>query len=169
MAEIKETNLDAENDKIEVLKASNDVIITKVVFDNGSCIYVSGNDASIIMRFLKAGDELEELGKEEDKIKEECSEKDYEENIDIRMNISKRASEIMDGVFGEGTTDKYFGDVTELIPTFIPDVECFLGYWDSFIPLIERMMGHKEKLASKKRMAKYQPQDHKKPQRKGTK
>ncbi|MDE7323138.1 MAG: hypothetical protein K2N73_10530 [Lachnospiraceae bacterium] len=166
MAEIKEMNLEAENSKIEELKASNDVIITRVVFDNGSCIYVSGNDASIIMRFLKAGDELEDLGKEEDKIKDEYGENDYEEAIEIRMNISKRASEIMDGVFGEGTTDKYFGDVLRLIPTFIPDVECFLGYWDSFIPLIERMMGHKEKLASKKRMAKYQPQDHK---RKGAK
>lgn len=165
MAEIKEMNLETENSKIEELKASNDVIITRVVFDNGSCIYVSGNDVSIIMRFLKAGDELEELKKEEDKIKDEYGEKEYEEAIEIRMNISKRASEIMDGVFGEGTTDKYFGDVIELIPTFIPDVECFLGYWDAFIPLIERMMGHKEKLASKKRMAKYQPQDHKRKQK----
>lgn len=161
MAEIKEMNLETENSKIEELKASNDVIITKVVFDNGSCIYVSGNDASIFERFLKAGNELEELGKEEDEIKDEYDENDYEEAIEIRKNISKRASEIMDGVFGEGTTDKYFGDVRELIPTFIPDVECFLGYWDSFIPLIERMVGHKEKLSSKKRMAKYQPQDHK--------
>ena len=169
MAELEEMNLDAENNKIEELKASNDVIITRVVFDNGSCIYVSGNDVSIIGRFFKAGDELEELGKEEDKIKDEYGENDYEEAVEMRMNISKRASEIMDGVFGEGTTDKYFGDVRELIPTFVPDVECFLGYWDSFIPLIERMMGHKEKLASKKRMAKYQPQDHKKPQRKGAK
>lgn len=165
MAEIEEMNLETENSKIEELKASNDVIITRVVFDNGSCIYVSGNDASIIARFLKAGDELEELGKEEDKIKDEYSEKEYEEAIEIQMNISKRASEIMDGVFGEGTTDKYFGDVRELIPTFIPDIECFLGYWDVFIPLIERMMGHKEKLASKKRMAKYQPQDHKRKQK----
>lgn len=166
MAEIEEMNLDAENNKIEELKVSNDVIITRVVFDNGSCIYVSGNDVSVIGRFLKAGNELEELGKEEDKIKDEYSENDYEEAVEVRINISKRASEIMDGVFGEGTTDKYFGDVREFIPTFAPDVECFLGYWDSFIPLIERMMGHKEKLASKRRMAKYQPQDHK---RKGTK
>lgn len=104
---------------------------------------------------------MEELEKEEDKIKDEYGEEDYEEAIKARMDISKRASEIMDGVFGEGTTDKYFGDVRELIPEFIPDIECFLGYWDSFIPLIERMVGHKEKLASKKRMAKYQPQDHK--------
>lgn len=169
MAEIKEINLESENNKIEELKASNDVVITKVVFDNGSCIYVSGNDASIFPRFLKAGNELEELEKEEGKIKEEYGENDYEEAIEIRMNISKKATEIMDGVFGDGTTDKYFGDVRELIPAFIPDVECFLGYWDSFIPLIERMVGHKEKLISKKRMAKYQPQDHKNPQRKGTK
>ena len=150
MAEIKEMNLEAENSKIEELKASNDVIIEDKESDE----------------LKTAEDELEELEKEEDKLKDEYGENDYEEAIEVRMNISKRASEIMDCVFGEGTTDKYFGDVLELIPTFIPDVECFLGYWDSFIPLIERMMGHKEKLARKKRMAKYQPQDHK---RKGTK
>lgn len=45
-------------------------------------------------------------------------------------------------------------------------------FWDSLIPVIERLSEHKiklEKLASKKRMAKYQPQDHKKAQKKGTK
>lgn len=51
-------------------------------------------------------------------------------------------------------------------------MECFFDFWDSLIPVIERLSEHKiklEKLASKKRMAKYQPQDHKKAQKKGTK
>lgn len=161
MAEIKEMDLTTENRKVETFKASNDVIITRVDFDNGSCIYVSGNDASIFERFVKAGKDLEALGEEEDKAREILDENDYEKAIEIRAELCKKAAEIMDGVFGEGTTDKYFGDVRELIPAFIPDIECFLGYWDVFIPVIERMVGHKEKLASKKRMAKYQTQDHK--------
>lgn len=63
MAEIKEMNLEVENSKIEELKASNDVIITRVVFDNGSCIYVSGNDASIFGHFVKAGKRVGRAGK----------------------------------------------------------------------------------------------------------
>ena len=75
----------------------------------------------------------------------------------------------MDSVFCEGTTRKFFGDVYAVIPDFRPDLECFLDFWDSLIPVIERLSEHKvklEKLASKRRMAKYVPQDHK---RKGAK
>ena len=94
------------------------------------------------------------------------------EKIAVRREFSEKATAIMDGVFGEGTTRKYFGDIYAVIPDFCPDLECFLDFWDSLIPVIERLSDHKvklEKLASKQRMSKYQPQDHKKPQRKGTK
>ncbi len=86
----------------------------------------------------------------------------------MRRGFSEKSAGIMDGVFGEGTTRKYFGDIYEAIPDFCPDLECFLDYWNSLIPVIERLSDHKvklEKLASKQRMAKYQPQDHKKPVR----
>lgn len=148
----------------ETMKAENRVWLMDVEFCNGEKITVSGNDISIIERFEAAGEELEALA--DDMEKKETEEKTAKEKIAERREFSEKASEIMDGVFGEGTTRKYFGDVYEAIPDFCPDVECFMDFWDSLIPVIERLSDHKiklEKLASKARMDKYMPQDHKKP------
>lgn len=148
----------------ETMKAENRVWLMDVEFCNGEKITVSGNDISIIERFEAAGEELEALA--DDMEKRETEEKTAKEKIAERREFSEKAAEIMDGVFGEGTTRKYFGDVYEAIPDFCPDVECFMDFWDSLIPVIERLSDHKvklEKLASKQRMDKYVPQDHKKP------
>ncbi len=150
----------------ETMKAENRVWLMDVEFCNGEKITVSGNDISIIERFEAAGEELETLA--DDMEKRETEEKTAKEKIAERREFSEKAAEIMDGVFGEGTTRKYFGDVYEAIPDFCPDVECFMDFWDSLIPVIDRLSDHKvklEKLASKQRMDKYVPQDHKKPQR----
>lgn len=148
----------------ETMKAENRVWLMDVEFCNGEKITVSGNDISIIERFEAAGEELEALA--DDMEKREAEEKTAKEKIADRREFSEKAAEIMDGVFGEGTTRKYFGDVYEAIPDFCPDAECFMDFWDSLIPVIERLSDHKvklEKLASKARMDKYMPQDHKKP------
>lgn len=148
----------------ETMKAENRVWLMDVEFCNGEKITVSGNDISIIERFEAAGEELEVLA--DDMEKRETEEKTAKEKIAERREFSEKAAEIMDGVFGEGTTRKYFGDVYEAIPDFCPDVECFMDFWDSLIPVIEKLSDHKvklEKLASKQRMDKYVPQDHKKP------
>lgn len=148
----------------ETMKAENHVWLMDVEFCNGEKITVSGNDISIIERFEAAGEELEALADVMEK--REAEEKTAKEKIAERREFSEKAAEIMDGVFGEGTTRKYFGDVYEAIPDFCPDVECFMDFWDSLIPVIERLSDHKvklEKLASKQRMDKYVPQDHKKP------
>lgn len=148
----------------ETMKAENRVWLMDVEFCNGEKITVSGNDISIIERFEAAGEELEALA--DDMERRETEEKTAKEKIAERREFSEKAAEIMDGVFGEGTTRKYFGDVYEAIPDFCPDVECFMDFWDSLIPVIERLSDHKvklEKLASKARIDKYKPQDHKKP------
>ncbi len=148
------------------MKAENRVWLTKVTFSGGDSIIVSGNDISIIDRFLSAGEELEALADEMDKNDTSSEGRDYRKAIEERKHFSEKATEIMDSVFGEGATRKFFGDVYEVIPNFQPDLECFMDFWDSLIPVIERLSEHKvklEKLASKQRMAKYQPQDHKKP------
>lgn len=148
----------------ETMKAEKHVWLMDVEFCNGEKITVSGNDISIIERFEAAGEELEALADVMEK--REAEEKTAKEKIAERREFSEKAAEIMDGVFGEGTTRKYFGDVYEAIPDFCPDVECFMDFWDSLIPVIERLSDHKvklEKLASKARMDKYMPQDHKKP------
>lgn len=168
MAEIKKMNI--EKTEAEEMRIDNRVQLTKVYVGGGDdYIVVSGNDISIIDRFLAAGEELETLAAELDKKESEVGENDYKKEMEIRREFSEKATAIMDGVFGEGTTKKFFGDVYAVIPNFQPDAECFIDFWDSLIPVIERLSEHKiklEKLASKQRMAKYQPQDHK---RKGTK
>lgn len=170
MAEIEEMKIENENTKTEEIRIDNRVTLTKVYVGGGDdFIVVSGNDISIIDRFLAAGNELEKLASEMEKKEAETEENDYQKQIDERKHFSDKATEIMDGVFGEGTTRKFFRDVYEAIPNFQPDLECFLDFWDSLIPVIERLSEHKvklEKLASKKRMSKYVPQDHK---RKGAK
>lgn len=168
MAEIEEMKI--EKTETEEMRIDNRVQLTKVYVGGGDdFIVVSGNDISIIDRFLAAGEELETLAAELDKKEHDVGENDYKKEMEIRREFSEKATAIMDGVFGEGTTRKFFGDVYEVIPNFQPDAECFIDFWDSLIPVIERLSEHKiklEKLASKQRMAKYQPQDHK---RKGAK
>lgn len=168
MAEMKEMNMENEvKPQIDEMRADNRVQITKVYLGGGSdFICVSGNDISVIDRFVDAGNRLEALAEEMKKTVSEDKERDTAKEIEERKEFSQKATEIMDGVFGEGTTRKFFGDVYAVIPNFQPDLECFLDFWDSLIPVIERLSEHKiklEKLASKQRMAKYKPQDHKKP------
>lgn len=171
MAEIEEMKI--EKTETEEMRIDNRVQLTKVYVGGGDdYIVVSGNDISIIDRFIASGEELEALAEELDKKESEVGESDYKKEMDIRREFSEKATAIMDGVFGEGTTRKFFGDVYAVIPNFQPDAECFIDFWDSLIPVIERLSEHKiklEKLASKQRMEKYHPQDHKKPQRKGAK
>ncbi len=167
MAEIEEVR--AEKNEAEEMRIDNRVQLTKVyVGGSDDFIVVSGNDISIIDRFLAAGEELEALAAELDKKESEAGEIDYKKEMEIRLEFSEKATAIMDGVFGNGTTRKFFGDVYAVIPNFQPDAECFIDFWDSLIPVIERLTEHKiklEKLARKARMAKYQPQDHKRPQK----
>lgn len=168
MADIEEMKI--EKTEVEEIRIDNRVTLTKVYVGGGDdFIVVSGNDISIIDRFLAAGEELEALADDLDKKGSEIGENDYKKEMEVRREFSEKAAEIMDGVFGEGTTRKFFGDVYEVIPNFQPDLECFFDFWDKLIPVIERLSEHKiklEKLASKQRMAKYQPGDHK---RKGKK
>lgn len=163
MAEIEEMKIDKT--EVEELRIDNRVQLTKVYVGGGDdFIVVSGNDISIIDRFLAAGEELESLAAELDKNESDTEENDYKKEMEIRREFSEKATAIMDSVFGEGTTRKFFGDVYAVIPNFQPDAECFIDFWDSLIPVIERLAEHKielEKLASKQRMSKYVPQDHK--------
>lgn len=159
-------NIKLDNINREKMTAENRVQLVDIEFCNGDKITVSGNDISIIDRFVYAGEELQALAEDMEKSEEQIGEKDYRKAIEDRRHFSERAAGIMDGVLGEGATRKFFGDVYEAIPDFCPDLECFMDFWDCLIPVIERLSEHKiklEKLASKQRMAKYAPQDHRRP------
>lgn len=159
-----------EEAKIEEMRIDNRVQITKV-FIGGSDEYIllSGNDISLIDRFVTAGDDLEALAEELAKEENAVEEKDHKQNASLRLKFSQKATEIMDAALGDGSTKKFFGDVYNVIPDFCPDIEAFMDFWDALIPVIEKLSDHKvklEKLASRKRMGKYQPQDHQKPAKK---
>lgn len=149
---------------IEEMRIDNRVQITKVLLGGGDeYIMLSGNDISLIDRFVTAGDDLEALAEDLAKKEEEIGEKDHKENAALRLEFSEKATEIMDSVLGSGATKKFFGDVFNIIPDFCPDVEAFMDFWDSLIPVIEKLSDHKvrlKELASRERMKKYQPQDH---------
>ncbi|MCM1232342.1 MAG: hypothetical protein NC489_19650 [Ruminococcus flavefaciens] len=87
----------------------------------------------------------------------------------INVGFSREAVQIIDGIFGEGTVWKYFRFAYEMTPDFLPDSECIIEFFEKIAPVMEKMFNRKlekDEAARKKRMEKYQPQDHKKPVRK---
>lgn len=88
----------------------------------------------------------------------------------VNVGFSKEAAGIVDGIFGADTVKKYFRDVYEEIPNFLPDADCVVSFFEEIAPIIEKVFDRKlerQQKASKARMAKYQPQDHKKPKKAG--
>lgn len=182
MAEIEEMKIENQTTKTEEMRIDNRVQLTKVYFGIGdNFVVISGNDASIYMKFVKArkkflgladdleNKELEIREKYKGNADEEISDEDEEKILELYKNLYEESKSIMDGVFGSGTTEKFWSDVFEVIPDFIPKVEAWMDYFDALIPVVEKMSDHSErleKISSMKRMAKYQTQDHK---RKGAK
>lgn len=86
----------------------------------------------------------------------------------VNVGFSEAAATVIDGIFGEGTLRKYFRDIYEEIPDFLPDADCIMDFLEQVIPVMEGLFGHKierQREAGRARMARYQPQDHKKPGR----
>lgn len=182
MAEIEEMKIEKTNENMDEMRLENRVQLTKVYFgSDDNFIVVSGNDASIYLKFVSARtkflalvDELDEKElaireKYKGKTDEEISDEDLELILLLYKDLYTKSEKIMDGVFGDGTTRKFWGDVFSVIPDYVPATEAWMDYFDALIPVVERMSDHTaklEKLASSKRMARYQPQDHK---RKGSK
>mgnify|MGYP007003806987 CR=1 FL=1 len=87
----------------------------------------------------------------------------------VNVDFSKEAAGIIDGIFGPDTVKKYFRSIYEEIQDFLPDADYIIDFFEQITPVIEKLFDRKierQQAASKARMAKYQPQDHK---RKGTK
>lgn len=180
MKEIEEMKI--EKTEMDEMRIDNQVQLTKVYFGSGdNFVVISGNDASIYLRFVNArkkfivlADELDEKElaikeKYKGKADEDISDEDMEKILLLYKDFYDESEKIMDSVFGDGTTKKFWADVFEVIPDYVPTKEAWEDYFDSLIPVIEKMSDHSvklEKLASTRRMSKYQPQDHK---RKGVK
>lgn len=163
-----------ENYKIK----GNAVSIVKIELnDQGDYVAVSTDDSALFDRFTAGYKRIAELA-DEAPVKLEEIEKRYEGRDDfsvlmekaqavsqVNMNFSKEAVSVMDGIFGEGTIRKYFRIIYEEIPDFLPDAECFIAFLEEITPVMEKLFGRKmesRRENSRARMAKYQPQDHKK-------
>lgn len=144
---------------------------------HGDKIEISGDDAALFDKFAKGYDKIVKMS-EEMPGKLEAVEKEFSEKDDIskavamsrvRVDFCEKAIGIIDDIFGEETAKKSFRDYYDSIPDFLPDEDLFIAFFEKLTPIMEDIFNRKlerQKKASKQRMAKYQPQDHKKPQRK---
>lgn len=151
-------NLDLQNDELD------EIILNK----HGDKISVSGDDAGLWDRFIKGCEEIYKMKDEipDDSRSDEIS--DVSQMSDERISFCKKGVSIIDGIFGEGTSQKSFRDYYESIPGFVPDEWKFIAFFDTMIPIMEDIFNRKlerSKNESKARMAKYQPQDHKRSQK----
>lgn len=161
-------NLDLHDDSID------EITLNKY----GDKIFVSGDDANLWNRFgdgykkfMKLSEEsrikLEELDKKypESGGNEESESDRTAEGLKIRAELCENTLHIIDDIFGEGTAKKSFREQYETIPDFLPDDDKLAAFFEVMTPIMEDIFKRKaerNEKASKQRMEKYQPQDHKK-------
>lgn len=150
------------------------------VNDDGEYIMISADDATMFDRFVAGIRHIVELSDETAKKVEEV-EKQYEGQTGfeadmkkvaaisgINVEFSKEAVRTVDSIFGEGTVKKVFRSTYNDIPDFLPSVNLITEFFEQVTPYMEKLFNRKleaQKKASKARMDKYRPQDHKPPQR----
>lgn len=147
--------------------------------DAENYIVVSADDPTLFDRFAAGFKKISDLADEKPKMIEEIEKKydgkdDFSSAIDktvamskVNVDFSKEAVAVVDGIFGEGTIRKYFAKVYKEIPDFLPDADCIIDFFEKITPTMEKAFDRKLE-RRKARMAKYQPQDHKKPTSKAT-
>ncbi len=159
---------------METVKVRSNIGILKIELnDNEDYTVISTDDDTFFERFAEAYktilEKAENLEKRYTDLEEKYKDNEMErivQKIKEKRKFSESATEIIDHIFGEGTVSKYFRDIIEEVPGFVPSADCMLMFLEQVTPDIEKLFNKKlderEKL-SKARMAKYQPQDHKKP------
>ncbi len=168
---------------IEQLKAeSSSVNIVKMELnDFGDYVIVPSDEPTFFDRFVKGyrgiinladgiPDKIEEIEKKYE------GKEDFQSSLDmmtemsgVNVNFSEEAVKIIDGIFGDDVIKKYFREVYEEVHGFMPDADCIIDFFEKITPIIEKIFNQKmerQDKQRKERMAKYQPQDHKKPQTK---
>ncbi len=171
---------------IEQLKteSSSTNIIQIELNDFGDYVMIPADEPMFFDRFVKGYKSIINLADDIPARIEEIKKKykgkeDFSSELDkiteissINVNFSEEAVKVIDGIFADDVIKKYFRDVYEVIPNFLPDADCIIDFFENVTPTIEKIFNQKmerQEKQRKARMAKYQPQDHKKPQRKGTK
>lgn len=166
---------------IEKIKIEESAKLLKIELNgSGGYIILSADDPKLFDRFAigfnQIMDMAEEMPKRLDEIEKQYSERDDFKAVlekttamsKVNVKFSEDAVEIIDGIFGVGTIKKYFAEIYKEIPDFLPDSDCIIDFLEKITPIVEKSFDRKLK-NRKARMAKYQPQDHKKPSSRTTK
>lgn len=150
---------------------------------HGDKITISPDDSAMLDNFVKCFDSIVKMSDENsDKIAEiekKYAGKDGIENeiamaveiSSVNVDFSEKSVAAIDSIFGDGTIRLYFRNHYEQIQNFLPGLACFMDFFAQMSPVMEDIFGKTVKNInelSKAKMAKYQPQDHKPPQRKGS-
>lgn len=164
-SKVKEESLNLH--KIELNEAGDYIVISAddpLLFDR----FVAGFNQIIDMadKMPSQLEEIEKKYKGKDDFKAVVEKTTAMSKVNVRF--SEDAVAVIDGIFGEGTIKKYFAAIYKEIPTFLPDADCIIEFFEKITPVIEGIFDRKIQ-NRKARMAKYQPQDHKKPSKLGTK
>ena len=168
MAEVENVKIDSSDAEAVMLELNN----------AGEHIIISPDDTAMFDRFAtgirRIIEMVDEMSKKLSEIEKQYKGKeDYQSRADEaiaisreNVNFSREAVKIIDGIFGEDTIKKYFRDIYNKIPDFQPSSDCITDFLERITPTIEKIFNRKvnaQGQLSKQRMAKYQPQDHKKP------
>lgn len=144
--------------------------------EHGDILRISGDDAALFDKFANGYDKIVKMadempGKLEAVEKESADKDDIAKAVAmsmVRVDFCEKSIGIIDEIFGEGTAKKSFKDYYDSIPDFLPDEDLFIDFFEKFTPIMEDIFDRKlkrQEKASKARMAKYQPQDHKRKQK----
>lgn len=167
------------------IKLETSVSYEEIILNTqGDSVFISLEDSTFFDRFVNSFKYIIEKAEENDKSVKDIEEKyrgkeEIKDHIDmvseisaVNVKFSTEATSIVDGIFGEGTVRMYFRNIYEKVPSFLPNADCFIEFYEKLVPAMEQLFNRNAEAwnkASKARMAKYQPQDHKKPTSRATK
>lgn len=167
---------------VEKIKSNVDASVLRIELnDMGDYAAISADDDALFDRFVSSHAHIAERAEQFDaeiaeleKQKKQGTEKEEDyirisaEMIRKKRAFSEEVAKVTDNIFGEGTVRKLFRSVYEEIPDFLPSAESITTFLESVTPQIEQLFHKKideRNKASRARMAKYIPQDHKRTQR----
>lgn len=138
------------------VRTGKDVRLFKIELNGrGDFIEVPVGDEAFFDRFSQgckqmygiAGGSRNKLKKIERKYKKlettEAVLEKIEEEARVQVQFSKRATDIIDNIFGEGTVRKYFRKFYEEDPGFMPNVECFTDFLEQVTPVMKKLSGRR--------------------------
>ena len=128
-------------------------LIKIVLNDKGDHIAISTGDNTFFDRFtagfLQIADEAASLPGKYYGIKKKygCmkgrSTDKIVDKVRVDAEFSEKAIKIIDNIFGEGTLKKYFRQLYEEIPDFLPDAECIADFFKKISPVMETLFNRK--------------------------